>query len=234
MEGGTVNAATGVGNGKGLSWNQMEMLALARAAPVVLQDATIGANQNASVLGRRLLVDFLRDEAFPDVAECTQDDKSNRDSLWWHGGSAAAAWKCWLEKFKKPCVRLHTAHRRINVAELTGGPYSDDSVRRLATAMFNSRDGIGSQLLPHAYDILQNEHYVVGPPFPVPSAYDFLSKGTNLLADGMDEPTTVDVASDDRRGDGLDAVGGSVSDANADDVDPIPWAFSPRDRRTAA
>jgi hypothetical protein len=60
MAGGTINAAAGVGNGKGLSWNQMEMLALARAAPVVLQDATVGANQNASVLTRWLLVKFLR------------------------------------------------------------------------------------------------------------------------------------------------------------------------------
>jgi hypothetical protein len=37
----------------------------------------------------------------------------------------------------------------------------------------------------------------------------------------MDEPTPVDVASDDRRGDGLDDVGCSVSDANEDGVEPI-------------
>jgi hypothetical protein len=34
---------------------------------------------------------------------------------------------------------------------------------------------------------LRNEHYVIDPPFPVPEPCDFLSKQTNLLADGMDE-----------------------------------------------
>jgi hypothetical protein len=37
----------------------------------------------------------------------------------------------------------------------------------------------------------------------------------------MDEQTSVDVGSDNRRGDGLDAVGGSVIDANADGFEPI-------------
>jgi hypothetical protein len=192
MAGGTTDAAAGAGSaGKGLGWNQTELLAVARAAPVVLQSSTIGANQNTSMLARRLLAEFLRDECCPSVAECVRNDKSNLDSRRWHGRSALATWKCWTSKIKAPCVRLHAVNRRIHVAELTGGPYSDESMRRLATAIYNSKDGDGTHLLAHAYDILRNEHYVVGPAFPVPSAYDFLSKKTSLLADGMDELTLV-------------------------------------------
>jgi hypothetical protein len=185
-------AVAGAGSaGKGLGWNQEELLAVARAAPVVLQSPTIGANQNATELGRRIFAEFLRDECCPNVAECTRSDKSNLDSRRWHGRSALATLQCWTKRIKAPCVRLHAVYRRIQIAELTGGPYSDESMHRLATAIFNSKDGESSQLFSHAYDIIRNEHYVIGPPFPVPSAYEFLAKKTNLLADGMEELTRV-------------------------------------------
>jgi hypothetical protein len=204
MAGGTTGAAAGAGSaGKGLGWSQTELLAVARAAPVVLQSSAIGTNQSASMLGRRLRAEFLRDERCPSVAECVRNDKSNLDSRRWHGRSAPAAWKCWTSKIKAPCVRLHAVYRRIHVAELTGGPYSDESMRRLATAVYNAEDGDGPQLLAHAHDILRDEHHVVGPPFPVPSAYNFLSKRTSLLADGMDKLTPV------------------VADGAAGGVDPI-------------
>jgi hypothetical protein len=107
-------------------------------------------------------------------------------------------------------------YRRIHVAELTGVPYSDESMRRLATAIFNSKDGDSSQRFAHAYYISRNEHYVVGPPFPVPRAYDFLAKRTNLLADGMEELTPV-VAD----GAGGAAVDDLASDTAAGGVEPI-------------
>jgi hypothetical protein len=89
-------------------------------------------------------------------------------------------------------------------------------MHRLATAIYNSKDGDGTHLLAHAYDILCNECYFVGPLFPVPSTSYFLSKKTNLLADGMGELTPVVT---------YGAAGGSTdddpfSDVAADAVDP--------------
>jgi hypothetical protein len=127
-----------------------------------------------------------------------------------------ATLQCWTKRIKAPCVRLHAVYRRIQVAELTGGPYSDESMHRLATAIFNSKDGESTQLFSHAYDIIRNEHYVIGPPFPVPSAYDFLAKKTNLLADGMEELTPV-VA----EGAGGAAVDELTNDGAAGGVEPI-------------
>jgi hypothetical protein len=188
----TTAAVAGAGSaGRGLGWNQAELLAVARAAPAVLQNPTIGANQNATELRRRLFTEFLRDECCPNVPECTRSDKSNLDSRRWHGRSALATLQCWTKRIKAPCVRLHAVCRRIQVAELTGGPYPNDSMHRLATAIFNSKDGESSQLFSHAYDIIRNEHYVIGPLLPVPSAYDLLTKKTNLLSDGMEELTPV-------------------------------------------
>jgi hypothetical protein len=47
MEGVTADAAAASGSaGKGLAWNEAELLAVARVAPAVLQDAIIGANQS--------------------------------------------------------------------------------------------------------------------------------------------------------------------------------------------
>jgi hypothetical protein len=89
MAGVTTDAATGAGSaGKGLGWNQAEILAVARAASVVFQSPIIAANQNTSMLERRLLAEFLRDESCPSIAECTRDDKSNLDSRRWHGRTA--------------------------------------------------------------------------------------------------------------------------------------------------
>jgi hypothetical protein len=82
-------------------------------------------------------------------------------------------------------------------------------MHRLATAINNSKDGDGTHLLAHAYEILRNGCNVVGPQFPVPSAHDFLSKKTNLLADCMGELTPV-VA------DGT--AGGSAGDDRFSDV----------------
>jgi hypothetical protein len=76
----TTAAVAGAGStGKWLGWNQAELLAVAHAAPVVLKSPTIGANQKATELGRRLLAEFLRDEYCRNVAECTLSDKSNLD-----------------------------------------------------------------------------------------------------------------------------------------------------------
>jgi hypothetical protein len=64
------DAATGAGSaGKELGWNQAELLAVARAAPDVLHSSIIGANQNTSMLERRLLAEFLRDERCPGVKQ---------------------------------------------------------------------------------------------------------------------------------------------------------------------
>jgi hypothetical protein len=61
MAGVTTDAATEAGSaGKGLGWNQTELLAVARVAPVVLQSPIIGTNPNTSMLGRRLLAEFNR------------------------------------------------------------------------------------------------------------------------------------------------------------------------------
>jgi hypothetical protein len=124
--------------------------------------------------------------------------------------------QCWTRRIKAPCVSLHAVYHRIHVAELTGGPYSDESMRRLAPAILISKDGDSSQLFAHAYDIIRIEDYVIGPPFLVPIAYDFLAKKTNLLADGMEELTQV-VA---------DEAGGAAgddfsSDTAAGGVEPI-------------
>jgi hypothetical protein len=138
MASGMTNAAAGAGSAdKGLGWNQTELLAVASAARVVLQNSTIGANQNTFMLGRYLLAEFLRDGCCPTVADCVRDDKSNFDSWRWHGKSASATWKCWTSKMKAPCAQLHAVYRRIHVAELTGGPYSAAGMRRLATALYN-------------------------------------------------------------------------------------------------
>jgi hypothetical protein len=70
MVGVRTDAATGAGSaGKGLGWNQAELLAVARAAPFVLQSSIIGVNQNTSMLGRSLLAEFLRDECCPSVKQ---------------------------------------------------------------------------------------------------------------------------------------------------------------------
>jgi hypothetical protein len=51
MAGVTTDAATGAGSaGKGLGWNQAELLAVARAAPDVLQSPINGANKDTSTL----------------------------------------------------------------------------------------------------------------------------------------------------------------------------------------
>jgi hypothetical protein len=140
MAAGTAANLVGAGSaGKGLGWNQTELLALARAAPVVLQSPTIGANQNASDLGRRILAEFLLYESCPSVTECTRSKKSNLDLRRWHGRSALATLQCCIRRIKAPLVMLHPVCRRIHVAELTGGPYSDESMRRLATAILTPR-----------------------------------------------------------------------------------------------
>jgi hypothetical protein len=70
MEGVTTDDETGARSpGKGLGWNQAEHLAVARAAPVFLQSPIIGANQNTSMLERRLLAEFLREECCPSVKQ---------------------------------------------------------------------------------------------------------------------------------------------------------------------
>jgi hypothetical protein len=70
MAGVTTDAAIVAGSaGKGQGWNQAELLAVARAAPVVLQSPIIGANQNTSMLERRLLAEFLREECCPSVKQ---------------------------------------------------------------------------------------------------------------------------------------------------------------------
>jgi hypothetical protein len=51
MAGVTTDAATGAGSaGKGLGWNQAELLAVARAAPDVLQSPITGANKETFTL----------------------------------------------------------------------------------------------------------------------------------------------------------------------------------------
>jgi hypothetical protein len=73
MAGVTTDAATGaVSAGMGLGWNKAELLAVARAGLVVLQSPIIGVNQNKSMLGRRLLTEFLRDECCPSVKQRLQ------------------------------------------------------------------------------------------------------------------------------------------------------------------
>jgi hypothetical protein len=70
MAGVTTDAATGAGSaGKGLGWKQAKLLAVGLAAPVGPQSPIIGANQNISIVRRRLLAEFLRDECCPSVKQ---------------------------------------------------------------------------------------------------------------------------------------------------------------------
>jgi hypothetical protein len=181
MSGVTADATAASGSaGKG----RLERGGVARGRPrrPVLQDTIIGANQSASTLGRRILPEFLKDGACPGRAECVETDKSNLDARRWHGLSAVATWAAWNRKVRSPCLRLRAVYRRIHTAQLTGGLYTDEAMRRLATAMYNSVEGAN---LAHAYDILRNDKYVIGPCFSVTDAYEFLSTKTSLLADGM-------------------------------------------------
>jgi hypothetical protein len=69
MTGATTDAATEAGSaGKALRWNQAELLAVASAAPVVLQSPIIGAKLKHPLWGG-VFSEFLRDECCPSAKQ---------------------------------------------------------------------------------------------------------------------------------------------------------------------
>lgn len=111
--------------GRGLSWNNDELFALARGAAVASQDPAIGAGMSNAQFGRKIRVQFTKDSRRPAAACSEKDGGGNPDNRRWDARSADACIKKWII-VRRECSKFKAVRDRLMVMELTGNPNDDD------------------------------------------------------------------------------------------------------------
>jgi hypothetical protein len=164
----------GRARGKGLGWSDVECLALCRAAAAVSQSSMLGAGMSMADYGRRIQKLFLRDERPVDA--CSQEGTGSAlNQRRWDGRTAISCRKQWI-KVKSACVGLHASMNRVRAANLTGAPTNDEYMRCVEAVHC-----MGSAVMSHLYDVINNPGYLIGKQFPFTTSYEFLSTKTTLL-----------------------------------------------------
>lgn len=77
--------------GKGLSWNDKELVALAQAAPEVCEDLVVGNNTSRRDIGRLLKRKMAASDLRPSDARTLQGSEEKRDDRRWAGAKSHEA-----------------------------------------------------------------------------------------------------------------------------------------------
>lgn len=165
-------------NGKGIGWNDEEMLALAQAAPVVCEDPSIGKQMTRRTLGERLRENMIKSSLRPNDACTRNGTKDHRDERRWEGRSAEACLRKWYT-MRADCTTMFSIKRRLCSLNLTGN-FTEEDFKRMALLEFSK----GKQVLGHLYDCGNNKDYNFVDKFEYGSVYDYLSTRTSLVSGG--------------------------------------------------
>lgn len=162
------------GKGKGLSWEDLENIALARSAAAVSSDPATGSGMTSAEMGRRIRSHFLNDKSRPTDA-CSTRDKGPLDSRRWDGRSAAACHKQW-DNLRRECTKFKGCMQRVKNMKLTGNPTEED-LFRCASLLFSD----GGKSVSHLYDCIRNPAYHISKPFKHEGTFYFLDTHSSLL-----------------------------------------------------
>ena len=176
VEASDATACAGItkGPGKGLSWNDVENLALVKAASIVCSNPAVGSGMTAAEMNRKIRSEFIQNPMKPKEA-CTSNDKGPFDSRRWDGRSAVACGRQW-ETLRRECTRFKGCHDRIKNMKVTGNPTEED-LFRCASLIYSD----GGKSISHVYDCVRNPHYHISKPFKLDKPYHFLSTETKIL-----------------------------------------------------
>ncbi len=161
--------------GKGLGWNDTELLALAHAAHIACTDPRVGSQMGVAELGRKIRSAFVKDRLRPEQACTTSKDGGLFDQRRWDGRSADACHKQWI-KLRKECTRFKSIRDRIVSLELTGNP-TNEELDRAASLEYSESCNSKSAL----YDCIRNPKYHIKKPFVHLKQYQYLNDHTQLL-----------------------------------------------------
>lgn len=164
------------GNGKGLVWNNNELLALAHAAPKVCLDPAVGKGMSRRVLGDKLRLELIESSLRPTDACSVENSKDHRDKRRWNGRSSEACYRKWII-MRKDCSKLFAIENRIKALHLTGNFCTEDFMR-MAKVEFSC----GKQVNGHLYDIGNNKDYSFIDKFEFSFVYHFLVGNTSLVS----------------------------------------------------
>lgn len=161
--------------GKGLGWNDDELLALAHAAPKVCLDPCTGKQMTRKEMGERLRKVMIESTIRPSDACKFVQSKDHRDTRRWEGRSAEACYRKWTA-MRAACTTMYGITKRIESLNLTGNFGKQDKFR-MAMVEFSC----GAQVTGHLYDIGNNKDYMYTNKFEFSVAYDFLVGNTSLI-----------------------------------------------------
>lgn len=158
--------------GKFPRWKDADTLGSVMAT-VNLPDAEInGSKQRKSVWHEQLRAEFTRLLPFLTAKHTELEDRQLID-LWNSRSGRSIAEQA--QKGIALCRKLKGHLRVVEKHRITGNP-SDADRMRCAVGLFN-----GVIKVSHLYDVIRNDKYVVGKPFPYPATFEWLNQSTNEL-----------------------------------------------------
>ena len=154
--------------GKGLGWNDSELLSLAQAAPQVCQDPAVGSQMTRKDMGERLRKKLVENTLRPSDACTMEGSKDHRDNRRWDGRSGDACYRKWIS-MRADCTTLNQIKRRIIALKMTGN-FDNEDYMRMALVEFS----VGKQVLGSLYDIGNNKEYSFNNKFEFQSSFSYL------------------------------------------------------------